>query len=101
VLETFERAPWPGNVRQLENALERLSLLAGDGPIGRELLGRDPALASLVRVERPEPAPLSLERSEADRIRSALEACGGNRTRAARMLGISRATLYRRLAELA
>src|SRR6185503_13003986 len=38
VLELFAKYPWPGNVRQLENVLQRLALLAGDGAIRRELL---------------------------------------------------------------
>jgi Nif-specific regulatory protein len=102
VMRLMQRHAWPGNVRQLENALQRLSLLAGDGPISPEVLELDPALSGSLRgrsaTSRTEP-PLSLDRGESLQIRKALKAAGGNRARAARMLGISRATIYRKIKE--
>jgi two-component system nitrogen regulation response regulator GlnG len=105
MLERLERYSWPGNVRQLQNTLQRLSLLAGDGPIGADLLVLDTGLRELldngdsgragVAV-----APLSLSSSERDRIVEALRAAEGNRSRAARLLGVSRATIYRKIKEL-
>jgi len=100
VLELFARYSWPGNVRQLENVLQRLALLAADGPIRRDLLKTDPGLERLfVAVEAIEPQ-FSLERTEREQIRRALETARGNREKAATMLGISRATIYRKIKDL-
>jgi transcriptional regulator with GAF, ATPase, and Fis domain len=100
VLEILERYPWPGNVRQLENVLQRLALLAGDDAITRSLIEEEEALrrALLGGLGDDEPV-FSLERSEREQIRRALESCGGNRNRAAKLLGISRATIYRKIKE--
>jgi transcriptional regulator with GAF, ATPase, and Fis domain/predicted negative regulator of RcsB-dependent stress response len=100
VLELFAKYPWPGNIRQLENVLQRLALLAGDRPIQRQLLKTDPGLERLfVTAEASEPQ-FSLERTEKEQIRRALEAARGNREKAALMLGISRATIYRKIKDL-
>lgn len=104
-LERMERYTWPGNVRQLQNTLQRLSLLAGDGPIGVDLLALDPGLRRLLEDLGPggaevAAAPLSLSSSERDRIVEALRTAEGNRSRAARLLGVSRATIYRKIKEL-
>ena len=97
---------WPGNVRELKNVVERAALLAGDGPIGAEHVLFDaapaaaaPALAAPAAAPTASPdAELSAaERAERDRIVAALEACTWNQTRAARKLGISRATLVNKL----
>jgi two-component system response regulator AtoC len=90
---------WPGNVRELEHALERAVVLA-EGP---EIGERD--LPDSVREAPPAAGPkptgdLSLRRAllatEAQVLRAALERTGGNRTRAAELLGISyRALLYK------
>jgi DNA-binding NtrC family response regulator len=99
VLELLERYAWPGNVRQLENVLQRLSLLAGERAITREVLESDEGLRQ-VFLPRAQAAPLfSLEQTEREEIRKALEAAAGNRDRAARLLGISRATIYRKIRE--
>ncbi len=105
MLDLLECCDWPGNVRQLQNALQRLSLLAGDGPIGTEVLMLDQGLRELLANDGStgpgtKAAPLSLSSSERDRIVEALQAAGGNRTRAARLLGVSRATIYRKIKEL-
>jgi transcriptional regulator with PAS, ATPase and Fis domain len=100
-VQTALRAyPWPGNVRELKNAMDAAALLC----TGRTLdLAHLPAR---VREARPEPtiganAPLSdaFAKVEKDRILQALEQCGGNRTRAAKLLGISRQRLMLRLDE--
>jgi transcriptional regulator of acetoin/glycerol metabolism len=98
VLELFARYAWPGNVRQLENVLQRLALLAGDGPIHRDLLRSDPGLEKQFLTAETE-SHFSLERNEREQIRRALEATRGNREKAAELLGISRATIYRKLRE--
>ena len=97
-LDRLERHAWPGNVRELANVVARAVVLAGDGPITSELLASDPALRG--GGTEAELAPVrtgSLAESERRVIAEALHAAGGNRARAARLLGISRATMYRRL----
>ncbi|WP_103030077.1 sigma 54-interacting transcriptional regulator [Salinibacter altiplanensis] len=81
---------WPGNVRELQNALEA-ALIRASGDV---LRAGD--LPPEIRDASPS-APSAPE--EAERIRAALEQTAGNRTEAAELLGISRATLYRRLDE--
>jgi transcriptional regulator of acetoin/glycerol metabolism len=87
-LEALEAQPWPGNVRQLHNALDGASLRAGT-VIGVEALALHDASES--------PAGTSLREIEREAIDAALRRTGGNVTRAARDLGIGRATLHRRL----
>ncbi len=100
VLDVLERYSWPGNVRQLENVLQRLSLLAGDGAITLALLEADENLRRTFFGDRTPAVPvLSLAKNEEEQIRRALAEAGGNRDRAARMLGISRATVYRKIKE--
>jgi DNA-binding NtrC family response regulator len=94
---------WPGNVRELENALERALILAGTGEIAGELL----SLASpLARAEVGRAAALlsdgfNLDAFERELLRAALERTGGNKSAAARLLGITRRRLYSRLEGLA
>jgi two-component system response regulator AtoC len=87
---------WPGNVREMENALERAMVLARDGTIRREDL---PAA-----VQGAADGDLSLRRqagaAEGAAIRAALERTGGNRRQAAELLGISVRTLFYRLQRL-
>ena len=91
---------WPGNVRELRNVIERAVLLEPSREIGAA------TLSGLLRpaAEPAAPGPLQLPEEglklaelERDLIRQALERAGGNRTRAARLLGISRDTLRYRL----
>ena len=97
-LQVFERYDWPGNVRELENALERAAILTHDGVISSELLPTrilEPAPAPLVS-EQP-PANPTLELIERAYILWVLQAEGGNKARAAEVLGIDPSTLYRKL----
>ncbi len=94
----LERHDWPGNVRELRNVLE-YAFVVGDGPV---LIESDlpPELLDPTLVGGQAPAanvPPDRDDTEVDRIRHALERAGGNRERAARMLGVSRATLWRRM----
>lgn len=105
----LERHPWPGNVRELRNVLE-YALVMGEGPVlmegdlPPELLDTEDALEGGLAVNRPSqpPGPSGEgETSEEERrIRRALERASGNRERAARMLGMSRVTLWRRMKQL-
>jgi len=87
---------WRGNVRELSNVLERALLLAAGGPIDLGQLPPD--------IGDGAPAGLALQeavdRSERAHIALVLRLCDGNRDRAAERLGISPATLYRRLEKL-
>ncbi len=86
----LERHPFPGNVRELRYAIEQAAILSEDGMI------RPADFTFVVPRSGPRvhPAPRELTAEELDR---ALRENGGNRVRAARALGISRATLYRLL----
>ncbi len=85
------RHPWPGNVRELRNAMEQAALSADAQSVGAANLALAPVAAIVAqRITLPE-----LER---DQIERALERTGGNVSRAARDLGISRDTLRYRLA---
>jgi two-component system NtrC family response regulator len=91
---------WPGNVRQLENALERMVVLSMDDQITEEDLPEELTQSSVAAgVLWPElPASgISLEAVERDLISRALEKFGGNQTHAARYLDISRRTLIYRM----
>jgi DNA-binding NtrC family response regulator len=91
---------WPGNVRELENAITRALVLAGAEPIGLEHLP-----ASVGRAGPSAPASVeellvpgfSLDALERELIQQALVKAGGNKTAAARLLGITRRRLYSRL----
>jgi len=96
-LAILERYPWPGNVRELQNTLQRLSLLAGNRAITEALIASDPTLCRTLLGERPASAAYSLRAGEREQVRQALAAARGNRKKAAALLGVSRATLYRKL----
>jgi two-component system, NtrC family, response regulator AtoC len=137
VIAVLRRHPWPGNIRELRNTIERAVLLAGGRPVGPQHLGleqykRERSSGPTIPIERSSSPSIPMERSssptlpierptlpiiagpeisgndnqrlgdaiadvERKRILDALDRCGGNQTRAARMLGISRNTLLARL----
>jgi DNA-binding NtrC family response regulator len=122
VIAALQRHQWLGNVRELRNTIERAVLFAGGGPIRPEhlsLVEMNPPRRSSVptmpieRISSNEitiggsgmPPVVTADSRLADsiadverrRILDAMEKCGGNQTRAARMLGISRNTLLARL----
>jgi transcriptional regulator with GAF, ATPase, and Fis domain len=97
-LELFERYSWPGNVRQLENTLRRLTLLGRGEAITHATIEGDPKACAALLPDRAERPPvLSLKLAEKEQVSRALELAGGNRRKAAGLLRISRATLYRKL----
>ncbi len=88
---------WPGNVRELKSAIEFAVIQCEDSGVQVEDLPPEishPRSGPGPEAEGAEPA------DESGRITQALERAGGNRALAARLLGVSRATLYRRLTEL-
>jgi DNA-binding NtrC family response regulator len=89
---------WPGNVRELRNAMEQMVVLSR----GKRIGVRD--LPAHIRESEGAGAAVSvgsgtLEDLEKQAIAQTLKACGGNRTRAAEQLGISRRTLHRKISE--
>ena len=93
---------WPGNVRELENALERALILAGSEEIGAGLLalGQPFARGEAGRAAALLTEGFNLDAFEQDLLRAALERTGGNKSAAARLLGITRRRLYSRLQSL-
>ncbi len=82
---------WPGNVRELENAVERALVVGRNGEIG-------PGHFALgVRTEAPVNGPRTLDEVERLHIEKVVGECEGNLSRAARVLGIDRTTLYHKL----
>jgi transcriptional regulator with PAS, ATPase and Fis domain len=97
-LDRLLRYPWPGNIRELRNVLERAMIMGrGSASIGVEHLPVEVREASGAGVEHH--VPRSLSEVERTHIERTLKAHEGNRTRAARELGISRATLIKKIKE--
>jgi len=102
--DLLSRHDWPGNIRELRNALEQATLMTDDPVLGT---GHFASIATLLEArDRSTPAPVrtALQRLpqakaelESRAIREALAATGGNKAAAAKLLGISRATLYEKL----
>lgn len=99
---------WPGNVRELRTAIEHGVVMSNDPVIDVRHLPRFLLSGDLPAVQSPSlpknsldaVAEFNLHALEANTIRSALATAGGNRTRAADLLGVSRRTLQRKLKEL-
>lgn len=97
-IELLHAYNWPGNLGELRGVLERGALLAGDDPIDATYLPERIRSAPLPHTPlRLPPEGLSLEALEIDLIRQALARVGGNKSRAAELLGLTRHTLLYRL----
>ena len=97
-LETLMKYDWPGNVRELENALERAVVVAGGPEIKPEHLPERVVQAPTPRlVDDPLPPNPAMEVIERAYIEWVLRAEGGNKSKAAEVLGIDPSTLYRKL----
>jgi transcriptional regulator with GAF, ATPase, and Fis domain len=116
-LETLAAYHWPGNIRQLENAIERAVVLADGDSIG--LSDLPPELNGVIvpagrlrggqRLERHAPMPVGMAAAardglpeelsdmERERLVAALAQCRGNKAQAARLLGLPRSTLFSKL----
>ncbi|MEO5336976.1 MAG: sigma-54 dependent transcriptional regulator [Magnetospirillum sp. WYHS-4] len=99
-LAMLSRHGWPGNLRELRNLCERMAVLRAGIPVRPEDLppemrGREAGAPGLA-LGLPE-SGISLVSVERDMIRMALEKAGGNRSRAARLLGLTRDTLLYRI----
>jgi len=114
-LALLEAYAWPGNVRELRNVVERMlvfapgpQLMPEDVPeeVAHPVVPEVPSAtsvpsAAILPSASAAPVGASLAETEKARILAALREAGGNRTRAAQMLGISRRTIYRKLDEYA
>ena len=127
-LETLRAYAWPGNIRELRNVVERAVVMCSGGVIEPAHLPASRLLSPFAArkpqrapAERPAPQPVDdeagslfvrvrgalmpdqlrqpLEEFERERIAEALARCGGNQTQAARLLGLSRRTLVKRLTQ--
>lgn len=95
-MELLSRLPYPGNIRELKNLVERLSIIYGGD--GRRVEAGDVSAATGSEAQRPrlsDDAAMSLEATERAAIERAMATAGGNLTRAAEILGITRQSLYR------
>ena len=119
-LDLLARHPWPGNTRELRNALEQATLMTDDPVLSaahfagvlhdapaveptpaaprRAVEGARPVPSGLAPVAAIKPLPQAIAELEARAIHDALAATGGNKLAASRLLGIARATLYEKLA---
>jgi DNA-binding NtrC family response regulator len=91
-VKAMQEQTWPGNVRQLQHLVERLTILAPQGQITGEAVHD-----AMESMEPREHSVETLADAEEDQIRRVLAATGGNKSRAAQILGIERKTLYRKL----
>src|SRR5579872_761409 len=100
----LQRHDWPGNVRELANFMQRILTLADGREIGPEHLTGELTTASLVSVPRFQPqatihAGTSMRELERRLLETTLNNTGGNRTRAAEMLGVSLRTIRNKIRE--
>jgi DNA-binding NtrC family response regulator len=99
-LALLERSPWKGNVRELENAVQRAIALAGSNTelAQEDLLPIDPRWRGAVEVsDEVRPLREVMRATEIAHLKRALESTGGHRTQTAEMLGISRKVLWEKL----
>ncbi len=101
-LEIMAAYPWPGNVRQLRNAVERMAVLAGDDTLTPDLLPPEvlagPGEQELLADDLPYREAMAAFKRRV--VRSALARAGGNQTKAAAALGLERTYLNRLLKEI-
>ncbi len=96
-MDLLESYQWPGNVRQLENAIGSAVLLAETDVVNRHHFPREFEATPLRREEK---GIATLEEVTRNHAQAVMAKCDGNRRKAAEALGISRATLYRLLREI-
>jgi len=105
-LEALRAYHWPGNIRELRNVIERAVVLSTDDMIDVHELSlsqlSSPGETARRASDRAAPfVPLTLDEMEQRHVQATLTAVGGNKTKAATMLGIERSTLDRKLARWA
>ena len=108
VMERLNKHSWPGNIRELEHVIERAYVLCPGATITTDHLPSDVMTASDLKQESPEPdshtsllqqppRPTQEPENEIERLIDALRRTAGNKAKAARLLGIDRSTLYRKI----
>jgi DNA-binding NtrC family response regulator len=97
VLRVFENYSWPGNVRQLQNALERAKILAEDEWIRARNLPPEIVKGATMTAVRQTGVNMDLDTVNRIHIEDTFRRLGGNKARTAKALGIGRRTLYRLL----
>lgn len=112
VLDIFNRYPWYGNVRELQHTIENISIFAAGDKVTLKDLPHEvtsnqtvePAQVEHIQQDTGDMICIlvgsTLEDAELEIIRKTLESVGGNKEQAARVLGLSRSSLYRRLPKL-
>lgn len=90
---------WPGNVRELENAIEHAAVLSREGLIFPKSFPASLYNSSFLKTPSFDPYKLTLAQSERLHIESVLKLTNGNKTNASKILGISQATLWRKIKE--
>ncbi len=97
-LAKLARHDWPGNIRELRNVLERATIIRPEGSVSEDdILLTDTAEIGRSAAAGPPPDTLDLNELEKAAILRALDAAAGNKSEAARLLGITRRALYGRL----
>lgn len=91
-LKLLEDYDWPGNVRELENIIERAILFEEDSALSVQSL---PNMLKQTGPKKPRRNIKSLDHMSKTHIQEVLETTGGNKTKASKLLGIDRSTLYR------
>jgi DNA-binding NtrC family response regulator len=98
-IERLLRYPWPGNIRELQNAIQKALIRCHDGRI--KISDLPPKVAGeyrpSVNLEFAVARGMTLEELEQEYIHAIMASVGGNKTEAATLLGIDRKTLYRKL----
>lgn len=89
------RYPWPGNIRELANVIERAQILAEDGVITRDDLPETVLCGAPDEAEAPATSPDSLDGMEKRHVQEVLARHDGNKVHTAKALGVSRRSLYR------
>jgi two-component system response regulator HydG len=98
-VKMLTNAAWPGNVRELENLVERLAIFCSSGEIGVADVERERQMVRTNGLPDKTP-PSSLEDMERQHILRVLQEHAGNKSKAARALGIERKTLYQKARRL-
>src|SRR5215469_9772429 len=103
VMDLFRSYPWPGNIRELRNVLERAAIASDRGVISRTHLpsdfGHAPAISASGLGALRFPIGTTVDAMERELILQTLQATGNNKTRAAELLGVSLKTLHNKLKE--